>query len=132
MNCVNTRQRFIRITGLGLMMLGLSGCDWVGFAIKEGALSFTGRSGGESFTIEGKLPANFAIEVQANYGPVESKNCQTYSIGLGQEITRDHMESFKARYPGLPELISAWRDLDDIQRAEQLAQRSADAQSRYA
>ncbi|MFL1553541.1 hypothetical protein ACI77I_31470, partial [Pseudomonas sp. D47] len=103
MKGANTRQRAVRFTGLGLMLLSLSACDWVGSFVKESALSLTKRSGSESFTIKGKLPANFAIEVQANYMPLEAKNCQRYSIGMGHETTRTHMESFEAAFLNTPQ-----------------------------
>jgi hypothetical protein len=83
-------------------LLSLSACSWVGYAAKEGALAATGRSGSENFTIKGELPANFAIEVQAQYGAVVPEKCQTYSIGLGRNTTRDHMESFEAETQNKP------------------------------
>jgi hypothetical protein len=78
------------------VQMGGSGCQ-------GRVLSATGRSGWENFTLEGKLPADFELEVQASYGPLEEKNCQTYSIGLGKEITRDHTKSFKALYKTAPQ-----------------------------
>jgi hypothetical protein len=84
-------------------LFSVSGCDWVGFLVKESALSLTGRSGWDSFTIEGKLPADFEIEAQASYVPLKADNCQFYSVGLGHETTRTHAKSFKALYKTTPQ-----------------------------
>ncbi|MFL1552261.1 hypothetical protein ACI77I_24785, partial [Pseudomonas sp. D47] len=98
----STQKILLRTAGMGAVLVCLGACSWIGSAAKEAALATTGRSGFESFTIKGELPANFSIEVQAQYGAITPEKCQTYSIGLGRNITRDHMESFEAEVQKKP------------------------------
>ncbi|MEE1924028.1 hypothetical protein V0R50_18420 [Pseudomonas sp. 148P] len=75
-------QRGMRLTGIGLVLLGLTGCSWVGMALKESAISATGRSGWDSFTFAGDLPAHFGLEVNPGYDPIDpdSSVCQRQNL----------------------------------------------------
>lgn len=56
-------------SAMGLAMLTLSGCDWVGILAKETAVTAISHRGWDTFTFKGQLPAEFGIDAIAFYGP---------------------------------------------------------------
>lgn len=91
---------------LCLTATALSGCDWVLGLAKEGALSLTEHSGAEHFTLAGELPANFMLQATTKYSAVDPARCQTYSIGLGRDVTRQGYEQYDTGYADQPHTFS--------------------------
>ncbi|MFJ2690201.1 hypothetical protein [Pseudomonas sp. NPDC087336] len=78
---------------LGLLVLSLSSCSWVGVLAKEGPLLLTERRGLQSFTLTSELPAQFGLSVTAWYGPVDES-------GLNCQVTNLHNNKPQARVLG--------------------------------
>ncbi len=74
---------------LCLSTLALAACSFTGSLAKESVLSLTERGGREHFTLAGELPAHFQLQTTAKYDVLDASKCQTYSIGLGENVTRD-------------------------------------------
>jgi len=85
---------------IGALTIALSGCGWVGIAIKEGAIQASEHRGRDSFTVKGKLPAGLDIRATAYYAPsnVTGTNCQEEEILSGNKIPRKKQETHKNEF----------------------------------
>ncbi len=110
---------------LCLSTFALAACSLTGSLAKESALSLTERGGRESFTLAGSLPANFQLQATATYGVQDASKCQTYSIGLGENVTRDmirqettelkdHPHNFALKFPLTHHIGSCSSELSHI------------------
>src|SRR5690606_4403231 len=88
------------ILPLSLTLLG--GCTLTGSLAKEGVLSLTEREGRERFTLAGELPAHFSIQATAYFSPDNPERCQVYSIGQGEEVTRELITAYTAAHRTQP------------------------------
>ena len=91
---------------LGLAVIALKGCGFVSGLTKEAVLSLTERKGRESFIFAGDLPANFMLQATTKYYAIEPELCQTYSLGLGRNVTRQGYEHYDTGYADQPHQFS--------------------------
>src|SRR5690554_5205590 len=87
---------------LSLFMAFLGGCTLTGSLAKEAVLSLTEREGRERFTLAGELPAHFSIQATAYFSPDNPERCQVYSIGQGEEVTRELITQYTTPYHDRP------------------------------
>ncbi|GGJ00281.1 hypothetical protein [Halopseudomonas pertucinogena] len=87
---------------LSLSMAFLGGCTLTGSLAKEAVLSLTEREGRERFTLTGELPAHFSIRATAYFSPDNPERCQVYSIGQGEEVTRELITQYTTPYHDHP------------------------------
>ncbi|WP_122664766.1 hypothetical protein [Pseudomonas viridiflava] len=101
-------KTFTRRAALGVALLTLSGCDWVGILAKEAAVSAASHRGWDTFTFKGQLPAEFGIDAIAFYGPNEpgKASCQTPSFEAGKTITRRYSKQYTAEIQAQPQTFS--------------------------
>ncbi len=92
---------------VALAMLGLGGCSWVALAAKETALSATGRYGLDRFTLEGTLPAEFGLDINPWYHPVdpESSACQGQDL-YGKSSPRYHGTGYNIPIQAQPQTFA--------------------------
>jgi hypothetical protein len=98
----------LRVLSIAALMLGLSGCDWLGILAKETAVAATNHQGWDTFTFKGQLPAEFGIDAIAFYGPNEpgKASCQAQSFEPGKTITRRHAQRYTAEIQAQPQEFS--------------------------
>src|SRR5690554_5838118 len=87
---------------LSLVMVLLGGCTLTSSLAKEAVLSLTEREGRERFTLAGELPAHFSIQATAYFSPDNPERCQVYSIGQGEEVTRELITQYTTTYHDHP------------------------------
>ena len=87
---------------LSVFMTFLGGCTLTGSLAKEAVLSLTEREGRERFTLAGELPAHFSIQATAYFSPDNPERCQVYSIGQGEEVTRELITQYTTPYHDRP------------------------------
>ena len=97
----------IRLLGLGLLTLALSGCDWVGIFAKESLIGVTSHRGWDTFTFTGQLPAEFGIDAIAFYGAKDRDgiNCQSPTLD-GKTVTRGYSKTYTAVIQNQPQAFS--------------------------
>ncbi|MEH6386659.1 hypothetical protein [Pseudomonas profundi] len=89
-----------------LPLVLLTACNATGSMVKESALSLTEREGRESFTLAGKLPANFLIQATAQFNPLNPERCQVYNMGQGHNVTRDTRTQYRTEFQDEPSSFS--------------------------
>jgi hypothetical protein len=98
----------LRVLSIAALLLGLSGCDWLGILAKETAIAATSHRGWDTFTFKGQLPAEFGIDAIAFYGPNEpgKASCQADSFEPGKTVTRRHAQRYTAEIQAQPQEFS--------------------------
>jgi hypothetical protein len=98
----------LRVLSIAALLLGLSGCDWLGILAKETAVAATRHRGWDTFTFKGQLPAEFGIDAIAFYGPNEpgKASCKAQSLEPGKTITRRHAQRYTAEIQAQPQEFS--------------------------
>ena len=75
-------KRLISKGCLSLSLLGLSACSWVAVLDKKSIVFVPERSGSQSFTLVGDVPAQFGLGVTAWYGPADDTQLHCQDIDL--------------------------------------------------
>lgn len=82
------------VKSLLLLTLPLIGaCTSAGEIAKSSIAEISSHYGSDSFTLVATSPANFSLTAKSQYSPLAGQDCQTYSAGLGGNVTRRHQKT---------------------------------------
>jgi hypothetical protein len=82
------------VKSLLLLTLPLIGaCTSAGEIAKSRIADISSHYGSDSFTLVATSPANFSLTAKSQYSPLAGQDCQTYSAGLGGNVTRRHQKT---------------------------------------